>query len=141
VNIGVVKCLTDREVEEHSKASLAAVDVLQPAVESLVEVVKVILAAAASRPSGSSSFLLSQTLVPSVVLAQSLDNITPSTSQSISKELSAGPDVEVGVSTIAAGGSTALVLGYLHKTLFSTTANSVGVASRLLHSDRCENQW
>jgi len=115
---------------------------LRPAVDELMDIVKVVLASAATAETSSSSVVLVHTLFPSVVFADSKEKAATVGLKPRSEVGCASLDVVVGVATAGSGSILALVLGDLHDALFATLTNRARVARRLLHREgRNQDGW
>jgi len=96
---------------------------LCPAVEKLMDIVKVVLASAATAVTSSGSVVLVHALFPPVVFAGGKENTTTVGLEPRSKVGCAGLNVVVRITTVTPGSTPALVLGNLHDALFATLAN------------------
>jgi len=129
---------TNVKVEVSAQFAIVGIDVLEPAVKELVQVIKVVLAAAARRVACSGGFSIGQPGIPAVVLANASQDVSIVTCQGLGEETSAGADVEARVTAVATWSSATFLLCDLHETLFTASANSVGVAAALLHGEGCQ---
>jgi len=127
------------EVLAEGRVVAVSVDVEDPPVQELHEVVKVVLLAAVAAVSSSSSGIEGQTLVPAVVLANALEQITAVVLQRLGEELGARLDVVVNVRAVAAGGIATLVTRELHQASLTGTTDGSGVAATLLHGEGSKN--
>ncbi len=117
--------------------SIAATE--EPTVEHLVQVVQVVLGIAVALVLGSGSALNGQAQLPSVVLADSLQDASTARVQSALKVLGTGVNVEPRVFAVSTGSTTTLVRGDLHETLLTVAAGSGRVAGRFLHGEGHED--
>jgi len=126
----------------HGKVEVDAearrVDVLAPAVEELVQVVEVVLASAATGPSGSGGFTVGQTRMPAIVPADSEDDVSAAFVEGLPEVTSAGADIEVWVPAVAIWSTTAFFNGQLHESLFTASTYGVLSARTFLHGKRGE---
>jgi len=127
------------EVSAESAILVIGIDVLQPAVKELMEVVEVILASAAARPSRGGCFSDCEPTGPTIVPPNGQKHITTITAQKICKELGASSDVEIGVSAIATRCPTTFISGDLHQTLFTSSTNCIWPARAFLQGERCQH--
>lgn len=114
------------------------INVLEPAVERLMQVVQVVLASATSRVGCCSSLAHGHSYMPSIVHADTLQQIAMIIFQSIGQELGPCMDVEVRVLAVASWGTSTFVLCDLHESLLATTTDSCRVARTLLQGDRSQ---
>jgi len=120
------------EIEIFAQTVRVCIDVLAPAIEKLVDIVKVVLASTAiGMPSGSSVFK-GQTTSPAIVTSDSKRKIATVIVQKALEKLGTSPDVEFGIPAVSTWSSATLVLGNLHETLLSASANSGWVTRTLL---------
>jgi len=111
--------------------------VQEPTVDSLEEVVKVVLCMAPA-PAHARSVGDVHALLPPVIFAKSAEEVTAVGIETISEILGACPDIVPDIFAVSAGSSTTLVASQLHETLFASTTDSVGVAAAFLESDRSQ---
>lgn len=103
-----------------------------------MQVVEVVLASAATRPSGSRGFSIGQSDMPAIVPADSQDDVSATFVKGLPEVTSAGADIKVWVPAIAIWSTTAFFNGQLHETLFTASADDVRLARTLLHGKRGE---
>jgi len=125
------------QVEVFAKSAIAiiSVDVLGPTVKELMQIVQIILASAAGRIARGSGFSKRQSGAPAIVLSNTQKHVAVVVPQCLSKVTSGGADVKVGISAIPSRSTTTLLRCDLHKTLLSTSANSIRLARALLQSE------
>jgi len=102
------------EVFAERKAAAIGIDIQDPTVEELHQVIAIVLATAAGRVCSGESSPLGQANVPTIVLASGLKDVAAAVAQGLSKELGSSSDVEFRVFAVTAWGSGALLLGDLH---------------------------
>jgi hypothetical protein len=127
------------EVSAESVVLVIGIDVLQPAVKELMEVVEVILASAAARPSRGGCSFNREAAGPTIVPANAQEHITAIISQKICKEPGASSDVEIGVSAVTTRCSTTFILSDLHQSLFTSSTDSVWLARAFLQRKGCQH--
>ena len=115
------------------------VDVEDPAVQELHEVIEVVLLAAVAAVSSSSGSRIGQTLVPAVVLADAKQKVTTVIFQCLREELGASMDVVINIRAVTTGGVTALIARKLHQTNLTGTTDGGRIATTLLHGERGEH--
>ena len=107
---------------------VVSVDVLEPTIEELVQVIAVVLALATLALGCSCGAFEGQASSPAIVGSSRQNDVVAVVPQSFCKELGTRADVEVRVTAIPPGCATALLMSDLHQALFSSTSDSVGVA-------------
>jgi len=132
----VTRRLANVQVEVFPQSVTVGVDVLAPTVQELVQIVEVLLAAAATSVAGGGGLCNGETRVPAIVLANTLQYVAVVGSQGIGKELGTGANIEIRIATVSTRRTTALVLGNLHKTLFSCATDGTRLTRTLLHGER-----
>lgn len=128
------RALADTEVEVSS--NVVSVASLHPSIEELVRVVQVVLATAAARVTSSGGPVDGKSLRPTVVLSDGLKNRATKLVDSVREILHGGVHVVRDVLAVATRSTSTFVLGDLEHALLSSAAGDRGVARRLLHGDR-----
>jgi len=132
-----VRRLTPVEVEVLAEMQGIRVLVLEPTVNHLMEVVKVVLRAAAGIAHTSSVFD-GHTRHPTVILTKRHEEVATVGSELIREVLGTSHDVVSDILAVPTRSVTTLVASQLHETLFAITTHGGGIAAALLESDRSQ---
>jgi hypothetical protein len=127
--------MADLEIKVFAHASRTGVNVLEPAIEELVLIVKVILACAARGIFGSRSFGISQAFGPAVVHASCQEQVTTIVVQGGSKVVGSSTDIEIRFPAVPTRGTSTLVSRNLHKTLLASTPDFILITRAFLHGE------
>jgi len=129
--------LTAIEVEVLAEIHGICVDVEEPTVDRLIEVVKVVLRAAVCVLHTGSVFD-GHTQHPTVVRTKSQEETTTVGSELIREILGTSHDVVTDILAVPTGSIPTLVTGQLHETLLAITTDGGRIAATLLESDRSQ---
>lgn len=120
------KCrsLTTIQIEIFAKPSVVGVHPLQPAVDELMNIVKVVLASAAMSISCTRGIGICHAMVPAIILPNGCEYVTVVSGQESSKKFSPSPDIEIYVLAIAAWSTFTFFPGDLHEALLTGPTDS-----------------
>lgn len=127
--------ITGKKIKIFSQASFTGVNVLEPAVEDLMWIVKVILTCAARGMACSGSFCICQAWGPAVVSAKCQEQVATIILEGLCKEVGSSTDVEIGLPAVTTRGTSTLVSRNLHKALFTSASDFILIARAFLHGD------
>jgi len=133
---------TDVQVKVGTRLELVRIQIENPAVKELDEIVQIVLAAAAvGMRSGRRGFDC-QTRTPAVVTADRQNDVAVILGESLGKVTGSCLDVEFRVETVVPGSAYAFLLGDLHEPLLARSANGSGIAATLLERKaREKDRW
>jgi hypothetical protein len=126
---------TDIEIMVFSHASRTGVNVLEPAIEELVLIVKVVLACAARGVPCSRSFGISHAFGPTVVRASCQEQVTTIAVQGGCKVVGSSTDVEIRFLAVPTRGTSTFLFRNLHKTLLASASDFILITRAFLHGE------
>jgi len=129
--------MTNIQVEKDPKrcVGVVSINVLQPAINKLVQVIAIWLTETTCCLGRCSRLCKGHFFTPAVIGRDRQDDIVVVALQSISKKMGAGSDVEFGIATVSARSVTTLVLCNLHEALFSGATDRIRVTATFLHGE------
>lgn len=130
--------MTGCQIEVFAKPSIVGILPLQPAVDELMDIVKVVLTSAARGVRCTRSIGVGHAMVPTIILPDGREDITVVSGQDTSKKLSPCLDIEIYVLAVAVWSTNTLIPGDLHKALLTGPTDGRWVAAAFLHRKRCK---